>query len=239
MSQINAQHIRNLARQIDEATDCQVLLLIVDTHLNAVTDLVSELIKTQLQIVSGFLPILKPPGLSPKKIVRWIKKFISGTIKPQLRAYLNMILQLVQLASALATLANSITNARTRLQQCLGETLPAVLNQRVNAAVRDVRAPLDNALLEVDLLQARIENLTGVPLSVRIDTSSPEAFARTADTAFASIEAQLDSFVGELDDEDDEEPDPTPPLDGEVLLSSGETLVIEDGLIIDVLPPEG
>jgi hypothetical protein len=205
MSQINAQHIRNLARQIDNATDCEVLLLIIDTHLNAVLDVISSMIKTQADILSGFFPIIKPPGINPRKIVRWIKKFISGTIKPQIRAYLTMILQLIQLASALATLANSIANARTKLQQCLGETLPAVLNQRINAAIRDVRAPLDNALLEIDLLQARIENLINVPLSARIDTSSPEAFARTADTAFRSIEAQLNSFIDELEIEDEED----------------------------------
>lgn len=239
MSQINAQHIRNLAKQIDEATDCEVLLLIVNTHINAVSNLISELIKSQAAIAAGFLPILKPPKPSPKSIIRWIKKFISGTLKPQLRAFLNMALQIVQLTSALATLANSITNARTRLEQCALETVPAVLNQQINATIRDLRAPLDNALLEIDLIQNRIENLTNVPLSARIDTSSPEAFARTADTAFRSIEAQLDSFVTELDDEDDAEPDPTPPLDGEVLLTSGETLVIEDGLIIAVEPPEG
>jgi Mg2+ and Co2+ transporter CorA len=236
MSRINVEHIENLAKQIDNATDCEVLLEIINTHVRAVNDLVKSLIATQLEILESILPLLKIPT-SIRAIIRWIKKFVTGTILPQLRAYINMALQIIALIRALTTLANSITNARTKLEQCALETIPSVVNREINAAIRDLQSPLTNALNKIEIVQDQIEGVIGTPLSQRINTSSPEAFTASAETAFRSIESQLTFFVDTIDEE--EEDDDPEPLDGEVPLSSGETLVIEDGLITAVLPPEG
>jgi Mg2+ and Co2+ transporter CorA len=236
MSQINVEYIENLAKQIDNATDCEVLLNIINTHIKVLTDLVQSLIELQNELLASFLQLLKIPTSLPA-IIRWIKKFITGTILPQLRAYINIALQIIALIRALTTLANSITNARTKLEQCLLETVPAVLNQEINAAIRDLQAPLTNALSKIEIVQDQIEGVIGTPLSQRINTSSPEAFTASAETAFKSIESQLTVFANTIDEQ--EEGDDPEPLDGEVVLVSGETLVIEDGLIINILPPEG
>lgn len=228
---INTKYIDNLARQIDNATDCEVLLHIVNTHVKALQDLLQSLIKTQRELFSNFLPLAKPPT-SIRGIIRWIKKFITGTIIPQLRAYVNMGLQIIELTRALARLSRSVTNARTKLQQCALETVPAVINQEINASIRNLQLPLTDALNEINLLQSQIEIVIGTPLGRRIDTSSPEAFEATAETAFESIESQLTEFANTIDDL--EEADDPQPLQGEVQLASGETLVIEDGMITEV-----
>lgn len=236
MSQINVEYIENLAKQIDSATDCEVLLNIVNTHIKVLQDLIQSLIAAQQEIINNFLQLLKIPT-SLRAIIRWVKKFVTGAILPQLRAFINMALQIIALIRALSTLANSITNARTKLQQCALETIPAVLNQEINASIRNLQAPLTNALNNVEILQDQLQGVLGTPLSQRIDTSSPEAFTRTAETAFKSIEAQARAFASTIDEQ--EEGDDPVPLQGEVPLASGETLVIEDGLIIEVKPPEG
>lgn len=236
MTQINVQHIENLAKQIDNATDCEVLLDIINKHIKVLQDLIQSLIAAQLELLENILPLLSIPT-SLRGIIRWIKKFVTGTILPQLRAYINMALQIIALIRALSTLANSITNARTRLEQCALETVPAVINQEINAAIRDLQSPLTSALNKIEIVQDQIEGVIGTPLSQRINTSSPEAFTASAETAFKSIESQLTVFANTID-EQEEDDDPVP-LTANVVIGTGETFVVEDGMITEIIPFEG
>lgn len=224
--QVNTQHIDNLTRQIESVTDCSALIQIFEQHLDSVSDLVESKIETQVEILKSYLPLLKLPGINPAAIVKWLKKLVTGTIMPQLRAYINLAIQIVRLTTALSRLVSAIESADDKLKKCLNETLIDTVKFKLQTQISSLKKPLDDALAQIDSIQTQIETLIENPLNERIVTDTLEGFLDSAERAFPGIEAQVIAFGEEEDDSPE-------PLTANVSIE-GAVLQIENGVIISV-----
>ena len=230
---INSQHFRNLAEQIDNAADCDVLDMIIRDHMRQTRALIEAKILTTIEIIRKFLPVMKPPGANPKKIVKWIKKFIAGTIAPQLAALIELGLEIMELSVAVAELAAAINRARDRLANCRKDQLVWSMTNELEVMQRDLDSQLVNAMLGVQQVQGDLEAQLGITLINRVDTSSPEAYARTAGAALDTLGPQIKDFAEQIDKELDEPDEDSGAFNGEIGVGAG-NMVIEDGIIIRI-----
>lgn len=224
--QVNTQHIDNLTKQIENVTDCRALTQIFEQHLDSVTNLVESKIETQLEILKSYLPLLKLPGINPAAIVKWLKKLVTGTIMPQLRAYINLIIQIAQLQQSLQRLIRAIETADDKIKRCVEESIIEGTKFKLQQKINELKDPLDDALRTVNSLETQIKAVIESPTDPFIVTTNLEGFLATAEEGFSKLGLEVEQFN---DEEIEESPEP---FTGDVAVSNTVTLQIQDGLII-------
>lgn len=188
---INTEHINELADQIRYNTDCEVIKLVIEEHLGSIQDLFKDIQEEQKELLAKILPILQLPGPNPVAIVKWISKFVTGLVTPQLQAHIKYTKKLIKLAAAMLNVIGAIQEASKSLPQCAieikDETLDQIkgeVNNLVNSALSEIAASQEGLLAIID---------AGNTIS-KIDTSSPEAFLASVDQAEAAINAAADVY---------------------------------------------
>lgn len=188
---INTRHINELADQIRYNTDCEVIKLVIEEHLGSIQDLFKDIQEEQKELLAKILPILQLPGPNPVAIVKWISKFVTGLVTPQLQAHIKYTKKLIKLAAAMLNVIGAIQEASKSLPQCAieikDETLDQIkgeVNNLVNSALSEIAASQEGLLAIID---------AGNTIS-KIDTSSPEAFLASVDQAEAAINAAADVY---------------------------------------------
>lgn len=192
--------VNEMTDQINELTDCRALLFLIDDFIDELSNMISEFIKEQLQILSDDLPLLSLPGPNPVAIVKWLKKLVIGRILPRLRAYIKLLKQIAEFVGALQRLQSAIQSIPDKIERCAGQLEQSVLqslNDKVQSAIDSVTAPIDNALAEINLVQDQFENILENPLNERIVTDSLDTFLATVDKAEAAIVQQSNDFLDE------------------------------------------
>jgi hypothetical protein len=191
---INTEHINELADQIRYNTDCEVIKLVIEEHLGSIQDLFKDIQEEQKELLAKILPILQLPGPNPVAIVKWISKFVTGLVTPQLQAHIKYTKKLIKLAAAMLNVIGAIQEASKSLPQCAieikDETLDQIkseVNNLVNSALSEIAASQEGLLAIID---------AGNTIS-KIDTSSPEAFLASVDQAEAAINAAADVYKNE------------------------------------------
>lgn len=225
--QVNTQHIDNLTKQIENVTDCTALTQIFEQHLDSVTDLVESKIETQLEILKNYLPLLTLPGINPAAIVKWLKKLVTGTIMPQLRAYINLLIQIAELQQSIQRLISAIEGADDKLKRCIQDSLIEGTKFRLQQKINELTTPIDDALRTVNTLETQIKNVIESPTDPFIVTTSLETFLDTAESGFAQLGLEVDEFA-------ESEIEESQTFTGNVSVANGEVnFVIENGLIVD------
>ena len=223
--QVNTQHIDNLTKQIENATDCTALTQIFEQHLDSVTDLVESKIETQLEILKNYLPLLSLPGPNPAAILKWLKKLLTGTIMPQLRAYINLLIQIAQLQQSIQQLISAITSAEDKIRRCVEGSIIEGTKFKLQQKINELTQPIDDALATVNSLETQIKAVIESPTDPFIVTTNLEGFLETAEEGFAKLGLEVEEF-------NDSEIEPSPTFSGNVAISNTTTLVIEGGLIV-------
>lgn len=184
---VNTKHINELTDQIRFNTDCNVIKLILDEHLDSVRDLFDDVIAEQKELLEKYLPLASPPSPTPIAIVKWIKKLTTATITPQLVAYVQYTVALIQLARSIAELKNAIQDAVTRLPECgLG-----LKDHVLDTLVREVDNVIKESLVEVETAQQKIVDLVVSEVDTQItsiSTANAEDFEASYVIGLESIE---------------------------------------------------
>jgi len=227
MSNINVKHIQNLTKQIENATDCQALTLIFEQHLDGVTDLVEAKIETQLEILKTYLPLLNLPGPSPTAILKWLKKLVTGTIMPQLQAYITLIIQIAELQRAIQDLISAINDADDRLKRCLEDGIINNAKFQLEVKINELTQPIDDALITVGSLESQIKNVIDDPSDPFIVTNNLEGFLETADDGFALLGLAVADFGNE-------EIEPSPEPFSGFANTDSTSIEMKDGLVVNV-----
>jgi hypothetical protein len=189
--EVNTKHINELADQIRNNTDCEVLLLIVDEHLDSVRDLFADIKEEMRKLLTDILPVAGPPSPTPTSIVAWINKLITSLITPQLLAHIKYTKKLIQMAAAIYNVIDAIRVAKETLPQCAIEIKDQVLTEIEN----QIKGVVDEALGQIEESMTAVLGIADPSQTVlRIDTSSPEAFIQTVDKALPAIEQKVDDF---------------------------------------------
>ena len=191
---INTRHINELADQIRYNTDCEVIKLVIEEHLGSIQDLFKDIQEEQKELLAKILPILQLPGPNPVAIVKWISKFVTGLVTPQLQAHIKYTKKLIKLAAAMLNVIDAIKEASKSLPECAieikNETLDQIkgeVNNLVNSALQEIAASQEGLLAIID---------AGNTID-KIDTSSPEAFIASVDKAEAAINAAAEVYKNE------------------------------------------
>ena len=148
-------------------------------------------IQEQADILQSYLPIMNIPS-NPLDIISWAEKLVLGLVLPQLRAYINYALQLVQTLAALQQLEQAISSAEKNVIACSISIDQSTLVQ----VTVSVNSQLSVALTNVGSFQAQINGLTAKvnpnAAQLTIDTSGPDAFvasvaANSGNLSFSGI----------------------------------------------------
>lgn len=189
--EVNTKHINELTKQIKNTTDCDSLLLVVDEHLKAVRDLFDDIKEEQSKILSDILPLLTIPAPTPQEIVKWIKKLVTATATPQLRAMIKYTKKLIQLTQAILNIIGAIEEAIARAPQCFTQ----LKGQLVSEFQAEVDSLVDSALGQIAESQSAILAIVDIGNSIpRIDTSSVQGFIATVDNASIAIEQKVKEY---------------------------------------------
>lgn len=226
MTKINTQHIDNLTKQIENATDCVALSQIFEQHLDSLINVVESKVETQLEILKTYLPLLKLPGINPAAIVKWLKKLVTGTIMPQLKAYITLLIQIAELQRSIQQLIRAIENADDKLKRCIELGLINDAKFKLQQKINELTDPIDDALRTVNSLEMQIKEVIESPTDPFIVTTNLEGFLATAESGLAQLGLEVEEFG---DEEFEETPEP---FTGEVAVSNTVTLEIVDGLIV-------
>lgn len=224
--QVNTQHIDNLTKQIENATDCQALTQIFEQHLDSVTNLVEAKIETQLELLKSYIPLLDLPSINPVAIVKWLAKLVTGTIYPQLKAYVNLLIQIAELQQSVQQLISAIDKADDKLKRCLDDAIIGGAKFKLQQKINGLTQPIDDALRTVGTLETQIKNVIESPTDPFIVTNNLEGFLATADEGLAKLGGEIETFGNQAID-----PGPEP-LTANVAVSNTVTLEIVDGLIV-------
>lgn len=130
---------------------CERLELLMDEHIQAVTDMMAAKTAEISALMSQYAPILSVPS-DPLKIIGWAKKVVSGVAGPQVAAAIQLATEIASLAGALAGLASAVANAATRLADCIENEIRTAMDEIVTAA-------MDNAISLYDQATAIYENI--------------------------------------------------------------------------------
>ena len=130
---------------------CERLELLMDEHVQAVTDMLAAKSAEISAIMSLYAPILSVPS-DPLKIIGWAKKVVTGVAGPQIAAAIQLATEIASLASALAGLASAVANAATRLADCIENEIRTAMDEIVTSA-------MDNAISLYDQATAIYENI--------------------------------------------------------------------------------
>ena len=191
---INTRHINELADQIRYNTDCEVIRLVIEEHLGSIQDLFKDIQEEQKELLAKILPILQLPGPNPIAIVKWISKFVTGLVTPQLQAHIKYTKKLINLAASILNVIAAIEEAARNLPQCAIQIKDETLSQIRN----EVNSLVTTALQEIEGSQVGLLAIIDAGNTIgRIDTSSSEAFLATVDQAAAAINAAADVYKNE------------------------------------------
>lgn len=189
--EVNTKHINELADQIRYNTDCEVLKLVVEEHLDSVRDLFDDIKKEQQKLLAEILPILQIPGANPAAIVGWIQKLVTGLVTPQMRAHIKYAKKMIQLGGAILNVVQAVQEAAKNLPQCAIEIQDQVLAEIEN----QVNGVIGDALNQIAESQSGLLAIIDAGNTLtQIDTSSPEAFISSVDTAMDAIELKASEF---------------------------------------------
>lgn len=191
---VNTKHINELADQIRYNTDCEVIKLVIDEHLGSIQDLFKDIKDEQKELLAKILPILQLPGPNPVAIVKWISKFVTGLVTPQLQAHIKYTKKLIKLAGAMLNVIDAIKEASKSLPQCA----IAIKDEALTQIANEVNNLVTTALQEIEGSQQGLLAIIDAGNTIdRIDTSSPEAFIASVDKAEAAINAAAEVYKNE------------------------------------------
>lgn len=185
---VNTRQINELTDQIKYNTDCTVLKLILDEHLDSVRDLFDDIIAEQKELIDKYLPISQIPSANPVAIVKWIKKQVVANVSPQLAAAVLYTVALIQLAKAIARLKAAIVDAVQRLPDCALE----LKNHVLDTLEREVDLLINESLANVQQAQNTMIDIIQSEVEVTIDaivTGTVEGFEETYQQGLQSIES--------------------------------------------------
>jgi hypothetical protein len=227
MSTLNAKMIDDYIFQIEETTECAALEAVVRDHLNTLKKLIQSNVRQQAEIIKKFFPLASPPSPTPFSIVGWVKKFIAGTITPQLEAHIKLVVQTVELIGALTRLKTSILLVEDRVKACAVDIATNFIVDTIGELVNEATESLTTSLQEINSIQGQLEELLGEALTTRIDTTNLPSFLADPLDKLTDIQNQIKVFI-------DTPIIPQDVFSGAVEIVPGVSLVIQDGAVINV-----
>lgn len=143
---------------------------------------------------------------------------------PQLRAYINLLIQIAQLQQSVQNLIRAIEQADDKIKLCVKVEIVDAFKLDLQSSINQLQQPIDDALSTVNFLERQIKNVIESPTDPAIVTTSLEGFLNTAEEGFEKLGLEVEEFG-------DSEVESSPTLTANI---ETDTVVLEivDGLIV-------
>lgn len=135
---VNIKRLQDLTKKLKNATDCDAIKLELEITGDELKGLTKDVGKEAKKIASKYLPILKLPT-NPLKIIPWAKKLVTGTIVPQLDAYIKLTQQLIQLAQAVSDFIDAAGDVLPKLKECALDIVDEQIDQAKGEIEKEVK----------------------------------------------------------------------------------------------------
>jgi hypothetical protein len=146
---VNTKRIKELTQQIRSTVDCDALKLIVKQHLDDIKKAAKAAVKEQLELLKQYLPITSLPSPTPWGIVKWLGRFVTGTVIPQLEAFIKYTVEILGLIKAVTELIKAVEEVIPRLKACaiqIYQETKADLKNEINQAVKTLEKKISGAI---------------------------------------------------------------------------------------------
>lgn len=140
------QRIENMSGQIRDFRAGDTVRVIIRQHMDEAEQQLAKDLEEQLKLIDQYLPLLKIPT-NPIAAVKWVAKFVTNDLVPQMDAAIRFTTRIIRLTSAVVTLASEVQEA-IRYTEDLAKNLQNEL--QVNRAASLERVSFN--------LQAQIQN---------------------------------------------------------------------------------
>lgn len=135
---VNTKRIKDLTTKIAKATNCDAIKLELEITGDELKELTKDVGKEAKKIQEKYLPITKIPT-NPLKIIPWAKKLVTGSITPQLEAYIRLLQQLIELAKAVAEFARVAGDVIPKLKECALEIVDDEISRAKGEIEKEVK----------------------------------------------------------------------------------------------------
>ena len=146
---VNTKRITELTQQIRSVTDCDALKLIVKQHMDDIKKAAKKAVEEQLELLKKYLPITSLPSPTPWGIVKWLGKLVTGTIIPQLEAFIKYTTEIIGLIKAVTELIQAVQEVIPKLKACAVQIYQETkqdLKNEINQAVKNLEKKISGAI---------------------------------------------------------------------------------------------
>lgn len=199
---VNIKRIRQLTKDLKATTDCDAIKQKLGITGDELKELTKDIRKEAKKLLEKYLPITKFPT-NPLKLIPWVKKLVTGSIMPQLEAYIKLLQQVIQLVQATQEFIQAAQEVLPRLEQCAIDTVNqeiqgaiGVINQTIQGIVNDIVGEINDAICK-----SGIGDLIGaVNDAVGLTKQLISEAKQTLDVANAAINSTLTNIqnIGDI-----------------------------------------
>ena len=151
---VNVMRIRQLTKDLKATTDCDALKMKLGITGDELKELTKDVRNEAKKILEKYLPITSIPT-NPLKIISWVKKLVTGTIMPQLEAYIKLLQQTIALIQATQELIEAAGDVLPRIEQCARDAVDEQIDRaegyikdEVNKIKKEIKDAIDSAICE-------------------------------------------------------------------------------------------
>jgi hypothetical protein len=192
---VNIKRIRQLTKDLKATTDCDALKMKLGITGDELKELTKDVRAEAKKIAEKYLPIVNIPT-NPLKIIPWVKKLVTGTIMPQLEAYIKLLQQVIGLIQATQELITAAGEVLPKIEQCARDAVQEQIDQaegyikdEVNKIKKEIRDAINDAIC-----QSGIGDLVGtINDAVSLTKDLIKEVNDTIDIANAAIDSTLAS----------------------------------------------
>jgi hypothetical protein len=219
-----------ILNELTAVTDCEALKARLRPTIKTVTDAIDGVID-EMEKQSGLAAIAKVPK-TPPAIIKWIKKFVLGTVLPQIKAFIKLAKEIIRLIKILKQLIQLIKGLEEKLKACAVEFQQEAIDSVIGAIEKEINEAIDEALgplfCKIQKLQADIDDALGVPTTA-IDFSSTDAFIESTTAAMDAKDEAAQRVINEPIFE-------VPGATGTTTDPAGNVLEFKDGQLVKITP---
>ena len=112
---VNIKRIRQLTKDLRATTDCDALKMKLGITGDELKELTKDIRNEAKKLLDKYLPITSIPT-NPLKILSWVKKLVTGTIMPQLEAYIKLLQQVIGLIQSTQELIQAAAEVLPKIE---------------------------------------------------------------------------------------------------------------------------
>lgn len=151
---VNIKRIRQLTKDLRATTDCDALKMKLGITGDELKELTKDVRNEAKKLLEKYLPIAKIPT-NPLKIIPWVKKLVTGTIMPQLEAYIKLLQQVIGIIQATQELITAAGEVLPKIEECARATVQEEIDKaegyikdEVNKIKKEIRDAINDAICQ-------------------------------------------------------------------------------------------